>query len=89
MVLEKTVRLTNKLGLHVRPCAQIVDAISKYKAEVVILKDKEGANGKSIIELLSLGAGGNTVLTIKAEGEEAELALKAIQSLIDNKFGEE
>lgn len=89
MTIERTIRLENKLGLHVRPAAQLAELASKYKSEILIIKDSQQANAKSIIELLTLAASGGTLLTIKADGEDAEKAVEVIQQLINSKFNEE
>ena len=89
MTVEKTVRLINKLGLHVRPSAKIAELASKYKSEVFLIKDTQQANAKSIIELLTLAAPYGTVLTIKATGDDSENVIEALQQLINGKFGED
>ena len=89
MTVERTVRLVNKLGLHVRPAAKIAELASKYKSEIFIIKDTQQVNAKSIIELLTLAAPCGTLLTIQSSGDDAENVINAIQQLINGKFGEE
>ena len=89
MVFERTVIIQNKLGIHVRPAAQIAELANKYNADVIFVRDNILANAKSIIELLTLGAVGGSILTIKAEGVDAEQSVVALQQLIETKFGEE
>ncbi|MBI4835547.1 MAG: HPr family phosphocarrier protein [Planctomycetes bacterium] len=89
MAVERIIRLENKLGLHVRPSAQLAELASKYKSDVIIIKESLQANAKSIMDLLTLAATGGTSLTIKVDGPDAEAAIDAIQKLINSKFGEE
>lgn len=83
------IRLSNKLGLHVRPAAQLAEIASKYKSEITIIQDDKSVNAKSIIELLTLGASEGTIVTIRADGKDANSALVEIKQLIENKFSEE
>lgn len=89
MAVERIVRLENKLGLHVRPSAQLAELATKYNSAITIIKEAHQANAKSIMDLLTLAATGGSSITIKAEGEDAESAVEAIQQLINSKFGEE
>jgi len=89
MPVERTVRLTNKFGLHIRPAAKIVDLALKCKSEIFILKDTQQANAKSIIELATLAAPYGTLLSIRSDGADAEGVVAAIEQLINSKFGEE
>ena len=89
MLEERNIRITNKLGLHVRPAAQLAELANKYQSQIAINIDKRSVNAKSIIELLTLGATEGTMLTFRAEGEDAAAALDSIQQLIENKFDEE
>lgn len=77
------------MGLHVRPAAQLAEVAGKYGSQITIVQNNKNVNAKSIIELLTLGANHGTVLTFRAEGEDAMKALDEIQQLIENKFGEE
>lgn len=89
MILERTIKITNTLGIHVRPAAQLAETANKYEADIMIIKGSLQANAKSIIELLSLGAPGGTTIMIRASGKDAQAAVEAIHSLFESKFGEE
>ncbi|MCK4909766.1 MAG: HPr family phosphocarrier protein [Planctomycetes bacterium] len=88
MQLEKDVKITNKLGIHVRPASRIADTANKFKSKITFIKDGFEVNARSIIELLTLAAGQNTAIKIKSEGEDAEAALQAIVNLIESNFEE-
>jgi len=89
MNVERSVRLVNKLGLHVRPSAKIVETVTKYGSEVLISNGAQQANAKSIIELLTLAAAYDSLVTIKAEGPDADKVVDEIEQVIKSKFGEE
>ena len=80
--------ITNKVGLHARPASLFVQKASKYNSEITVYNGDEQADAKSILDLLMLGVNQGTVITIQAEGEDAEQALAAIQSLHAANFGE-
>ena len=89
MVSEKQVMIQNTLGLHVRPSAEFAGTASKFKSRVSVLKDGQTVNAKSSIDLLTLAAVAGTRLTLRAEGDDADMALDALSKLIDSKFGED
>jgi len=75
-MIEKTVKIVNKAGLHTRPAATIVKLAARHKCEFFISKDGMNINGKSIIGVMTLAAemGSELVLTFEGEGEEAVAA---------------
>lgn len=87
-MLETTVTLRNKVGLHARPAALFVETAGRYPAEVTVVKDGRAVSAKGIIGLLSLGAKSGTRITIRAEGEQAAEALAALSALVEGGFGE-
>lgn len=88
--MEKTVELTvsNKMGIHARPAAMIVRVANKYGADVIVEKDDEQVNGKSIMGLMMLAAGNGSQLRFTATGNDAEDMLKEMTDLFDRKFEE-
>jgi phosphocarrier protein HPr len=88
-IYEEIVTLLNKVGLHARPAAMFVQTASKYKSKIKISKEEKEVDAKSILGVLSLAAFHNDKIKIKAEGEDAEEALKQLIDLVNNKFGEE
>ncbi len=85
---EITLEIKNKVGLHARPAALFVQTASRFKSEIRVRKDRINANAKSILNILTLGASQGSVITLQAEGEDAESALKALEDLIASNFGE-
>ena len=60
----------------------------KFKSDIVVRKDEREANAKSILSILTLGANQGSELTIEASGGDEQGALKALQELVEDNFGE-
>lgn len=86
---EKQVQIKNRAGIHARPAALIVQTASKYTSKILLQKDHETINAKSIMGIITLGAGYETELTIKADGPDEDDAVDALYSLFESKFEEE
>jgi phosphocarrier protein len=87
-MLERTVQIVNKNGLHARPAAEIVKISAKFQSEITLVKDGMEVNGKSIMGVMMLAAECGSSLLMRAEGADADAALEALATLITNKFGE-
>jgi phosphocarrier protein HPr len=84
----KKLEIRNKLGLHARAAALLVQTVNKFDALVSFSKDGQSADGRSIMGVLTLAATQGSKIQVEASGEEAERAVRAIEKLIDNKFNE-
>jgi len=82
-------KVKNKLGLHARPAAKLVEATKKYNCEITISKNDMKINAKSIMGVMMLAAEEGSVLVISAEGENSEDALKEVATLFEQRFDEE
>jgi phosphocarrier protein len=87
--LSRELVVQNKMGIHARPAAMIVRITNKFKSDVMVEKDDEQVNGKSIMGLMMLAAGKGSKLTILAEGVDAEKAIAEIKNLVETRFGED
>ena len=87
--LEKTILITNRLGLHARASAKFVELISKCKSKFVIKKGKKIVNGSSLLGLMTLAASKGTEIKIQCTGENSQEDLSKLVNLIKNNFGEE
>jgi len=87
-MVERTVQILNKNGLHARPAAEIVELAAKYRSEITISRDGTEVNGKSIMGVMMLAAECGASIVLRATGDDAEQAVDAIATLIANKFGE-
>jgi phosphocarrier protein HPr len=86
--LSRKMKIINKLGLHARASAKFVNTANRYSCELQVIRGNKQVNGKSIMGIMMLAASQGTELEIKAYGEHAEEALKAIEDLIHDRFGE-
>lgn len=82
------VLIQNKLGLHARAAAQLVNLTAQFQSEISLIKGKQNVNAKSIMGVLMLAAAKGSKLTVIAEGEDAQAAFEAVQDLVNRKFGE-
>ena len=88
--ISKTLVVENKMGIHARPAATIVRVSNKYSgADLMVEKDGERVNGKSIMSLMMLAAGKGSEIKFVAEGECGEQMLAEIEELFKRKFDEE
>ena len=87
-MVERTVTIVNRQGLHARPAAEIVKVASRFQSEVTLIRDDLEVNGKSIMGVMMLAAEHGASLRLRAEGPDAEQVLDALSTLIANKFGE-
>ncbi len=86
---EMRIQVVNKLGLHARPAALLVQVASRFKSEIRLKKDEMEANAKSILSVMMLAAEVGSFISLKADGVDEQQALEAIAQLFEDKFGEE
>ena len=86
---RKRLTVHNKLGLHARAAAKIVQISNQFQSRICIIKNGREADAKSMLDILTLSCPRGTRLEIWAEGEDADEALAALAFLFDNKFGED
>ncbi len=86
--VEKSCTVRNKMGLHARPAALIVQTANRFACDVTLLKDGQNVNGKSIMGVLMLAAAKGTVVTVKTDGEQAKECAEAIAQLFEKGFNE-
>ena len=89
MVEIQTFVIKNKLGLHARAAAKIVNVASQYKARIFLERDGQEVNGKSLLGILTLACPRGSRITVRAEGPDAREALEGMGRLIHDKFGED
>lgn len=88
-MVKKEITVVNRLGLHARPAAQIVQKASQFKAEIKLSKGGLEVNAKSIMGVMMLAAEMGSAVLIIAEGPDEEAAAAAIAEVFAGKFGEE
>ncbi len=88
MKISKRLEIKNRLGLHARAAALLVQTVSRFSSEVKFSKEGQVVNGRSIIGLLTLGAAKGSRVRVEAKGNDAEESLKAIEELFEKRFDE-
>ena len=88
-MIELELAIENRLGLHARAAAKLVQTASRFKSAVKIRKNGEEVDGKSILGILLLAASQGTRITIWVSGEDEADALAAVQDLLARRFDEE
>lgn len=86
---EKLLTVKNRAGIHARPAAIIAQTANKFACEVSLSRDDTTVNAKSIMGVITMAAGYNTVLTLHTDGTDEKEAAEAIVALFDSKFEEE
>ncbi|MGH7812650.1 MAG: HPr family phosphocarrier protein [Candidatus Binataceae bacterium] len=86
---EATVEIKNRLGLHLRAASALAQTAGKFTSTIMIGRGKNQISAKSVTGLIMLGAGVGSKLKLRAEGEDASEAVATIQTLFEDRFGEE
>jgi phosphotransferase system HPr (HPr) family protein len=86
---KKTITIINKLGLHARAAAKFVQVASSFQAEINVHAGHKEVSGKSIMGIMMLAAGKGKDIEIKINGPDEDEAMAALESLINDKFGED
>jgi phosphocarrier protein HPr len=87
-MLEKEIVVSNKLGLHARASAKLVQLVQGFKSTVWLISRGREVNAQSIMGVMMLAAGIGTSLTVRADGPDEDAALKEVVALFDRKFDE-
>ncbi len=85
----RQLEITNRLGLHARAAALLVQTVAQFDAEITVTKDEQTVNGKSILGLMMLAAGPGSSIEVAAQGPDAQAAVDAIAALVAAKFKED
>ena len=85
---SEVVTVVNKLGIHARPAAALVQCVLNFECEIFLLFNGSRVNAKSIMGLLTLAATQGSRLTVTCKGSDAEAAMQAIRDLFASGFGE-
>jgi len=89
IVFETEVEIKNEDGLHMRPAMQFVDLANQFDSSITVSGDEASVDGKSIMQMSMLAATCGTKLRIKAEGDDAQEAVNALQKLVEEKMFDE
>ena len=87
-MIRKELTIVNKLGLHARPAAMFVKLATACESEVLVEKDEEEVNGKSIMGLMMLAAGCGAKITVTADGPDEAAVMERLEALVSGGFSE-
>jgi len=81
-LVRKKLAIKNRQGLHARPAALFVQVANKFDSRITVRKGKEGVNGKSIMGILTLGAEKGSLISIEADGPDADKAMSELEKIV-------
>ena len=87
-MLKRTIKVTNKLGLHARASAKLTQTASRFQSGVWIARNGRRVNAKSIMGVMMLAAGIGSTIELETDGPDEEEAITAIEKLFADKFDE-
>ena len=88
-MIERQLTIINRLGLHARASAKLVRTLAPFDATVLLTYRGKEINAKSIMGLMMLAAARDAVVTLRADGRDAEAAADAAAALVAARFGED
>lgn len=88
-MIKQQVRIQNKLGLHTRAAAKLVDTAQRYASRIELVFNDRTVDCKSIMGVITLGAVKDNELDVIVNGEDENEAIAAIEKVVNDKFGEE
>ncbi len=88
-MIEKMLTVRNRAGIHARPAAIIAQAANKFSSEITLSREDTSVNAKSIMGVITMAAGYNTVLKLQVEGQDEAEAADMIEKLFESRFEEE
>jgi phosphocarrier protein len=86
-ILEHTITLASKSGLHARPAAIFVQKAKAFRSQITLSKNDKTVNGKSILSVLTLGAEQGDQIILKVNGEDANAAIDQLTALLEEDLG--
>lgn len=87
-MIERQVEIVNRLGLHARAAAKLVQTAGRFDSRVTLIADGEEVDAKSILGILLLAAAQGTTVKVRTAGEDEKQAMEAVTGLIADYFGE-
>lgn len=88
-MLERELTVSNRLGLHARATAKLVQVLSAYRCNATLSAKGREVNAKSIMGVMLLAAGQGTPVIVRVDGEGEAEALEAVAALFERRFDEE
>jgi len=88
-MLQQEVEIVNRLGLHARASARLTQVAGQFKSEVWVSRNGRRVNAKSIMGVMMLAAAKGSRIVVETDGSDEVAAMRAIERLIADRFGEE
>ena len=88
-MIERELTVSNRLGLHARATAKLVQLLSGYTCNVTLVAKGREVNAKSIMGVMLLAAGQGTLVKLRVEGEDEEAVAEAVAGLFERRFDED
>ena len=88
-MIERELTIANRLGLHARATARLVQLLSGYRCEATLSARGRQVNAKSIMGVMLLAAGHGSNVVLRVEGEDEAAAADAVQALFERRFDED
>jgi phosphocarrier protein HPr len=88
-MLQLEVEIINKLGLHARASAKLTQTAGRFRSDIWLSRNGRRVNAKSIMGVMMLAAAKGSTIVVETDGPDEEQALRALQSLVSNRFGED
>jgi len=82
----RKVRIINPLGVHARSSARIVELASRFRSRVSLAVNGRSADARSIVAVMLLAASVGSIVSIEADGPDAQEAIEAMTTLISGRF---
>lgn len=86
--MKQDILIINKLGLHARASTKLTQTAGQFKSDIWIERNGRRVNAKSIMGVMMLAASKGSTVSLEATGEDEALAMEALMTLINNRFGE-
>ena len=88
-MIERELTVSNRLGLHARATAKLVQLLSGYRCNVTLIAKGREVNAKSIMGVMLLAAGQGTVVRLRADGDDEEAVTEVVTGLFERRFDED
>ena len=81
-MIQKQITINLKQGLHARPATRFVKQAASFSSQIQIIKKDQKADAKSILGIMSMAVAKGETITLSAEGEDEQEALKALEEIL-------
>ncbi|MCD9046497.1 MULTISPECIES: HPr family phosphocarrier protein [unclassified Luteimonas] len=88
-MIQRDLMITNRLGLHARATARLVQLLSGYRCNATLVAKGREVNAKSIMGVMLLAAGPGTPVVLRVDGEDEAAAADAVAALFERRFDED